>query len=538
MMRVEESEHAFHFVLLEELILANIHKLFSTEVISEKNTVRVSRNTDYTILESDVDDLRKFLQKEVLNRENQQAVRLAVDDQISDALLQELSKNLNVEAEDIYRIKGPLNLSDMDRMHDLPLPHLKEEPFNPRLPRNLVGAAHIFKLLRKEDILVHHPYDSFYAVTDFLSRAAHDDKVLAIKQTLYRTSGDSPIIDALITAAHNGKKVTVVVELKARFDEKNNIVWARRLEHAGVNVVFGFVGLKTHAKATLVVRNENNRLKCYTHLSTGNYNSQTATRYTDLGFFTARDDIGEDISMFFNVLTGFNLHSIRDRSVNLNSLPKFKKVIVGPMFLRGHLQKMIRQEMQFHQQHKNGFIFAKMNALVDQEMIDLLYEASQAGVKIRLLVRGICSLVPGLPGVSENIVVHATLDRFLEHSRIYHFHANGEQTLLLGSADLMSRNLDHRIEILYPIESVVLKDRLLNEIIAISWADNVKAKELLSDGFYQAVKVAPGTPPVRSQAKFIAIARADGLKSIPYEEAIHFDQVRKGGKRPLAKSSR
>ncbi len=535
--QVADDEYPFRYVLIENIIYANMHKLFPSEKITAQFPVRVSRSTDYTILESEIDDLRKFVQKEVLNRDNQQAVRLTVSHQMGKALLKEISRHLKVSEQDIYRIPGPLNLGDLDRLHDIPLPNLKEQPFNPRLPRSMAGTESIFTTLKHEDILVHHPYDSFYIVTDFLNRAAHDDHVLAIKQTLYRTSGDSPIIEELINAANNGKKVTAVVELKARFDEKNNIIWARRLEHAGVNVVFGFVGLKTHAKATIVVRQEGDLLKRYVHMSTGNYNSVTANRYTDLGFFTSRDDIGEDISLFFNLLTGFNVHSIRDRSINLESIPKFKKIIVGPMFIRQRFRDLILQEIAFQKKHGNGAIFAKMNALIDKEIIDLLYEASQAGVKIKLMVRGICGLIPGLPGRSENIEVRSVIDRFLEHSRIYQFHANGARIVYLGSADMMTRNMDHRIEILFPVESEALKDRLIDEILCISWADNVKARKLLPNGSYEKILTpAEGAPPIRSQERFIEIARSDGVKSIPYDEAVHFDHLLNKRKHPIAKN--
>lgn len=526
------------FVLLEDLVAANLAGLFLDYPVEATYTVRVTRNLDYTLLESKVVDLLKSIQREMANREHQEVVRIEVDSRMPNTIVDLLKAKLQIGDPDVYRIPRPLYLRGLMALYDLPLEHLKDPPFNPRLPKALAGSDDIFAVIAKHDLLVHHPYESFYAVTEFLNSAAHDPAVLAIKQTLYRSAGDSPIIDALITAAENGKQVTAVVELKARFDEKNNISWARRLERAGVNVVFGFVGLKTHGKATLVVRREKSKLVRYVHVSTGNYNSSTAKLYTDVGLFTADDAIGRDVAVIFNMITGFDqltgANRIREQAIT----GRLKKLSLAPLTLRQTIVTQIEAEIAAHAQSGTGFIVAKMNALVDKDLIDAFYRASQAGVRVQLIVRGTCCLRPGVAGVSENIEVISIIDRFLEHSRVFWFHAGGEHKVYISSADFMPRNMDRRIEILIPIEDKDVKARLTGEILRTHLADNMKARVLGVDGKYTRRKPQPGEAQVRSQERFIEIAREGGLPSMPYEIAIRHNPMRKQGQRPIAKKQR
>ena len=403
-------------------------------------------------------------------------------------------------------------------LYSLPLDELKYPQFNPRIPPQVLEKRKVFSILREQDILIHHPYESFYTVLDFLTTAANDKNVLAIKQTLYRTSGDSPIINALIQAAENGKQVTAIVELKARFDEKNNIIWARRMERAGVNVVYGIIGLKTHAKTSLIVRKEKGRINRYVHLSTGNYNSQTAKMYVDLGYFTSNSSIAQDISTLFNILTGFNIFSSGKLKEGFTA-PNFNSLLVAPLDLRTKFLGLIDDEIKNQKQHQNGSIIAKMNALIDREIIEKLYEASQAGVSIRLIVRGICCLVPDIPGISENIEVRSIIGRFLEHSRFYVFGNNNDPKVYLGSADWMPRNMDRRIEIIFPVLDEESKVRILSEIIPTYWNDFIKSKVLTQDGTYHSLEADPDMP-LSSHDKFIEIARKIGIKSIPYDKAI------------------
>ena len=488
------------------------------------------------MLENDVVDLLKSLQTELINRELQEVVRVEVDEDLPDSILTWLCAALDVSEDDIYKTQKPLNIPGLMSFYGLPFPHLREPNFNPRLPARLSGREDIFSLLGEGDMLVHHPYESFYAVTEFLNAAAEDKSVVAIKITLYRSSGDSPVIQSLINAAENGKQVTAVIELKARFDEKNNIVWSRRLERAGVNVVFGFVGLKTHCKATLVVRREKQKMVRYVHLSTGNYNSQSAKLYTDIGLLTANVDIGADISALFNLLTGFNFLQSNRGHIDPSFIPQFKAIKMAPIDIRHFTLGQIKHEIDCHKKHSSGLIVAKMNALVDKEIIDALYEASQAGVQIRLIVRGICCLRPGVKGLSENIEVISIVDRFLEHSRIYYFQSAGKRNVFLSSADWMTRNMDRRIEILFPIEDLEVKERLINEILKTSWEDNVKARVLNPDGSYAKRKVADKEMTMRSQSRFIELVREAGIKSLPYDEAIRHNPAKSRGKRPFAKS--
>jgi len=526
------------YILLEDLVARHLGLLFHGFEIADVSQIRVTRNLDYNLLENEVVDLLKSVQREVTNREHQEAVRLDVTDGLPPKILAMLKRELRLTDQDIFVKPTPINPAGLMGLYGLPLANLKDPPFNPRLPSQMAGREDIFSLISEEDILLHHPFDTFYPTIEFLQLAAHDPNVLAIKQTLYRTSGDSPIIDALITAAENGKQVTAVVELKARFDEKNNISWARRLERAGVNVVFGFVGLKTHGKVILVVRREGNALVRYVNLATGNYNSNTAKLYTDLSFFTVDPDIGADVAAMFNLLTGFNILSGESRLRRKASAPQFKKIALGPLNLRSRIMELIQREITERKRGGKGVIIAKMNALVDKEVIDKLYEASQAGVEVKLIVRGICCLKPGVPGLSEHIQVISVVDRFLEHSRIYFFHAGGNREVYLSSADWMPRNLDRRIEVMFPITDTDLRDGVVNLILSTYLVDNVKARVLHPDGSYTKRSPQGGEPLVRSQTRLIEIARSRGVKSLPYDEAIRHDAVKERGQRPLARASR
>ena len=523
------------FVLLEDLIAHHLGSLFFGGEVEAAFTMRVIRNLDYNLLENKVVDLLKSIQKEVVNREHQEVVRLEVDRELPPTVLELLKERLCISNDDIYQLPNPLFIPALMPLYSaLTGDELHDPPFNPRLPPVLATAEDMFSVIAKKDLMVHHPYESFYAVTEFLHLAAHDPNVLAIKQTLYRTAGDSPIIEALIAAAENGKQVTAVVELKARFDEKNNIIWARRLERAGANVVFGFVGLKTHCKATLVVRREKNQLIRYVHLSTGNYNSNTAKLYTDIGLFTVDDAIGRDVATIFNLITGFDVLTGVNRLSDDAISAQFNKLAIAPINLRRNILKLIEEEIECQKRSGTGFIMAKMNALVDKDIIDALYRASQAGVKVQLIVRGTCCLRPGVPGISHNIAVISIVDRFLEHSRVYYFQAGGEHRVFLASADWMPRNMDRRIEIAFPVEHKDIKARIINEVLLTSWADTLKAWELNPDGNYQRRRPPSGQDPMRSQMKFIALARKGGIQSIPYDIAIKHNPMRQAG-RPIAK---
>ena len=533
-----QTEHPdeMQFVLLEDLIAHHLRGLFFGVEVTAAFTIRVLRNLDYNLLENKVVDLLKSVQKEIAEAEHQEVVRVEINGNVPAAILSLLRERLNITDADIYKLPKPLYISALMPLYSaVSRDELRDPPFNPRLPPALATSEDMFSVIAKKDLLVHHPYESFYAVTEFLHLAAQDPHVLAIKQTLYRTAGDSPIIDALINAAENGKQVTAVVELKARFDERNNIIWARRLERAGANVVFGFVGLKTHCKATLVVRKEKQRLVRYVHLSTGNYNSTTAKLYTDLGLFTANEAIGHDIATIFNLITGFDVLTGAHKLPEEVILQKIEKLALSPLNMRKMILQLIDQEIASQRAKGSGFIVVKMNALVDKEIIDALYRASQAGVKIQLIVRGICCLKPGLPGISENIEVISIVDRFLEHSRVYYFHAGGEHKVYLASADWMPRNMDRRIEIAFPIENLDIKARLISEVLQTAWSDNVKARVLTADGKYVPRTVAPDEPLIRSQLKFIELARKGGIQSIPYDIAIRHNPMRQQGKRPIAR---
>lgn len=526
------------YVLLEDLVRANINLIFLGYELSDAQPIRVTRNLDYMLLENEVVDLLKSVQRELTNREHQEAVRVEIGGKLPKSVMTVLKRELHVSLDEIFETDSPLQIPGLMTLYGLPMPHLKDPAFNPRLPMQMMSNEDMFAMISREDILLHHPYDSFYPVIEFLQVAAHDPNVLAIKQTLYRSGGDSPIIEALIAAAENGKQVTTVVELKARFDEKNNISWARRLERAGVNVVFGFIGLKTHAKATLVVRREGAKLNRYVHLSTGNYNSNTAKMYTDVSLFSARPELSDDVGQIFNILTGFNIFSGEIKLKRKHIAPEMKKIYIAPLTLRPKLVELIHREIANKKAGGKGQIVIKVNAFTDKELIDNLYEASQAGVEIKLIVRGMCCLRPGVKGLSDNIKVTSIIDRFLEHSRIYYFENNGKSEVFLASADMSPRNMDRRVEVLFQLEAPDVKEHIVNHILNTYLKDNVKAWSLKPDGSYERRHPTSGQPEIRSQQKFIELARDYGIKSIPYDMAIRHNTVKEKGARPLAKTKK
>jgi polyphosphate kinase len=470
-------------VPIEQILTHNLEYLFPGMNILESYAFRVTRNADLSVEEDEADDLLLAIEKELQKRRiGGSSVRLEVEASIPAELRSMIMQELSLEENDVYDVDGLLSLGDLISFLSLPLADLKDEPWNSVLPSRLSRlqeegestgeGENFFSVIRNGDLLVHHPYHSFSnTVLRFVTEAAYDPNVLAIKITLYRTSGDSPIVKALIAAAQNDKQVVALVELKARFDEENNILWAKKLENSGVHVVYGVAGLKTHTKITLVVRQEKEKIRRYVHIGTGNYNPKTAKLYTDLSLFSCREDLGADLTDLFNFLTGYS----RQKS--------YRKLLVAPVNLRERMIEMIDREAENCRQGKTGRIVAKMNSLVDQPVIQALYEASQAGVEIDLIIRGICCLRPGLPKISENIRVISIIGRFLEHSRIFYFHNNGEEEIFIGSADWMTRNLSRRVEAVTPIESPeIFRD--LQEILGVMLADNRKAWELQSDGSF------------------------------------------------------
>jgi polyphosphate kinase len=522
----------YHFILLEDLIREHIQSLFPGMEIKNIIAFRVTRNQDYDLHEDEVMDLLKSVEAEIRDRSDKIAVRLEIEPGAPKKVVQLLARQLGVEEQFIYEIDGPINIRDFLPLYELPIngSH-RDPPFNPRIPKQFASDKDIFTIIREGDVLLHHPYDSFAVVMDFLNTAADDPDVLAIKQTLYRIGKDSPVIGALRRAAENGKQVTAVVELKARFDEEYNIDFSRQMEESGINAVFGFVRWKTHCKATLVVRREGKRLRRYVHVSSGNYNTATAKIYTDFGLLTCNPDFGNDVSALFNVLTGFNSWSGGDLPTAETVASMFRKFIISPIMTQEKILGLIHREIEKSTSKLPGRIIAKMNALVDTKIIRKLYEASIAGVRIDLLVRGICCLLPGLPEISENIRVLSILDRFLEHSRVYYFHNGGDPEIYSGSADWMPRNFKKRAEILYPIEDTELKTRMIDEILMTYLNDNVKARRMQPDGSYVRVTPKEGANLIRSQNALIAIARKGGLKSPPYEELVKKIGKKKGLKR-------
>ena len=481
-------------ILLEEMIRENLQYLFLNCDILCAHPYRIIRNADLSIDEEDAADLLKEIEKKLKRRQWGEVIRLEVEECMDPQLLTILKQEFEVPKEAIYRIHGPLDLKFLMKLYDMQgFEHLKYEEHIPAPLATLNQEEDIFTQIKRKDILLHLPYDSFDPVIDFVKQAADDKNVLAIKQTLYRVSGQSPIIAALAKAAENGKQVTVLVELKARFDEENNINWAKALEKAGCHVIYGLIGLKTHSKITLVVRREEEGIKRYVHLGTGNYNDITAKLYTDMGILTANDSIGEDATSVFNMLSGYSEPS------------KWNHLLVAPIWMRERLLRLIDREIAHVKEGKKGHIIAKMNSLCDKKIIEALYEASLAGVKIELIVRGICCLKTGIAGISENISVRSIVGTFLEHSRIFYFYNGGNEDVYMGSADWMPRNLDKRVEIVFPVLDKELKQEVM-AIVIIQLHDNVKAHVLKQDGSYEKVR-AIDKKPLNSQEYFIKQAK-------------------------------
>ena len=482
-------------ILLEEIIERNLQKLFVNCEILCAHPYRIIRNADLSIDEEDAADLLKEIEKKLKKRQWGEVIKLEVEDKMDQQLLQILKKEFAVSEEGIYEIHGPLDLKFLMKVYGIEgFSHLKEPAHRPQPVTALNHEEDIFTQIKRKDILIHLPYDSFDPVIQFVQQAAKDPEVLAIKQTLYRVSGNSPIVAALAKAAENGKQVTVLVELKARFDEENNINWAKALEKAGCHVIYGLIGLKTHSKITLVVRREEDGIKRYVHLGTGNYNDITAKLYTDTGILTADDSIGEDATAVFNMLSGYSEPS------------KWNQLLVAPIWLRDGFLRLIRRETAHAKDGKQAHIIAKMNSLCDAKIIEALYEASAAGVKIELIIRGICCLKTELPGISENITVRSIVGTFLEHSRIFYFYNDGEEEVYMGSADWMPRNLDKRVEIVFPVLDEQLKQEVI-EIVKIQLKDNKKAHILKQDGSYEKVKPLPEQKPLNSQEYFVKQAK-------------------------------
>ena len=496
-----EKDERYTFLLLEQVIEKNLDKLFLNYDVVCAYPYRIMRNADLSFDEDEASDLLKEIQKQLSKRQWGQVIRLEVEDKVDKRLLKILEENFEIEEMNVYRINGPIDLTFLMKMHGLAgCEDLRQESYVPQRNPRITPGENIFSEIKKGDILLHHPYETFDPVVDFIKQAAKDEKVLAIKQTLYRVSGNSPIIAALARAAENGKQVTVLVELKARFDEENNIVWAKKLEQAGCHVIYGLVGLKTHCKIALVVRREEEGIVRYVHLGTGNYNDSTAKQYTDCGMFTCSEMYGQDATAVFNMLSGYSEPA------------SWNKLAVAPIWLRKRFIALIQREIHHAQEGKEGLIVAKMNSLCDKEIIENLYEASAAGVKIYLIVRGICCLRTGIPGVSENIHVCSIVGTFLEHSRIFYFYNNGQEDIYMGSADWMPRNLDRRVEIIFPVEEEELKSKL-KHILDVQLRDNLKAYRMNDEGEYVRID-RRGKVSLSSQAQFCQEAMEQNQEEI------------------------
>jgi polyphosphate kinase len=488
-----DTEHSqkVAFVWIEQVIAANLSMLFPGFDVWESYPFRVLRDADIELQEDEASDLLEYIEQEVRDRRFGAVVDLAVNPSMPLHIRSLLMNGLEITPQDLTEIDGPLGMGDVMELHSLARPALKDVPFTPRVPSFLQRGSDMFSAIRKGDILLHHPYDSFNSVVEFIRAAAEDPDVLTIKQTLYRVGSNSPIVTSLLQAVENKKQVAVLVELKARFDEENNIAWARELEKAGVHVVYGLIGLKTHAKVALIVRREEEGLRRYLHLGTGNYNATTAKIYEDLCLFTSEPDFGADATILFNALTGYSRKN------------SYRKLLVAPIGLRRGVVEHIEREISLHQQYGNGRLIFKMNALTDPDIIRSLYQASQAGVSIDLIIRGMCSLRPSVPGISENIRVRSLVGRFLEHSRVYYFGNNGNAEIYLGSADMMQRNLNTRVETLFPIDSLELREAILIRLLETQLADTANAHALQLDGRYLPIRPKEGEQPFDSQAYFI-----------------------------------
>ncbi len=511
LVRIEIAGQSKHtYIFLSEIIKLCAGAFFPGYVINGAHAFRVTRNSDLYIDEEEADNLLQTIEAELRNRRRGAAVRLEIEDGVSSEIFTTLCDHLELSHEYVFRLHGPLNLLRLMSLTEIDRPDLKYPPFTPAECALLPPGKSPFETIRSRDVLLHHPYDSFTPVVDFVEHAARDPQVFALKQTLYRTSGDSPIVRALIEASRNGKQVTALVELKARFDEANNIQWARQLEEAGVHVVYGLLGHKTHCKCSLIVRREEGKLRRYAHLGTGNYNPKTAKLYTDLSMFTSRPEITEDVANIFNTLTGFSRE------------PRFEKLLVAPFTLHSRMIELIDREAENARAGKPARIIAKMNSLVDKATIDHLYLASQAGVEIDLIIRGICSLVPGVQGLSENIRVRSIVGRFLEHVRAFYFlNIGGEPEIFAGSADWMPRNFFRRIEATFPIVDPTARAWVESELFPMELQDNDMATELHANGAYTPVKREAAEPTFSVQNYFIAAAQQrtrnqqsqlDGLK--------------------------
>jgi polyphosphate kinase len=484
------------FVWIEQLVTANLGALFPGMEIVEAHPFHITRDADSDIQDLEAGDLMESVEEGVFQRRFADVVRVEINEAMPASVLEILVTNLELDRDDIYKISGPLSLVRVRGLAKFDRPDLKYPPFVQALPAALLkdDDDDIFASIRRGDILFHHPFDSFQPIVGMLQKAAHDPNVLAIKITLYRVGRNAPVVDALLEAAENGKQIAVLLELKARFDEESNIGWARKLEEYGVHVVYGLLGLKVHCKAALIVRKEGDVIRRYAHLATGNYNAVTAGLYTDVGMLTCDPDIGADCSDLFNFLTGYSAKS------------KYRKLLVAPNSLRNRFEELLEREIEHQKAGRPAHLILKMNSLVDRKMIQLLYQASQAGVRVDLLVRGICCLRPGIPGVSENIQVTSIVGRFLEHSRIYYFLNGGDEEIYLGSADLMPRNLNRRVEVLFPVQDKALIRVLKDDILGTYMKEQAKARHMQSDGKYVRDPNAGKKNALNSQETFIARA--------------------------------
>jgi polyphosphate kinase len=491
------------YVWLEQILAAHLDALFPQMTILGAYPFRVIRDADIEVQEIEADDLLESVEQSLSQRRFGSTAALMLEPGMPAHLRALLVENLEITENDVYALPGPLGLSDLMELTRVSRPDLKDPPFTPRVPPALHAGADIFFAIQQGDILLHHPFDSFNPVVDFIRTAAADPNVLAIKQTLYRVGQNSPIIEALLKAAERGKQVAVLMELKARFDEENNIESARALEHAGVHVTYGLLGLKTHCKVALVVRREGDGIRRYIHLGTGNYNPSTARAYTDMGLLTCRPEFGADVSELFNYLTGYSKQA------------RYRKLLVAPLTLRSGLLALIEREIKRQEDHGDGRLIFKMNGLVDPAFIEALYRASRAGVQVDLIVRGMCCLRPGVPGVSENIRVISILGRFLEHSRLYYFHRGGKGELWMGSADLMTRNLDHRVETLFPVEDDAIREYIITDVLEAYLRDNTKARVLQPNGVYTLLDRSEETPPYDAQATQLERVNSDPEMMFP-----------------------
>ena len=490
----ESRGRAYHFVWLEQLVTAHLDAIFPGMDVVEAHPFRVTRDADIAIQELEAEDLLETIEEGVRRRRFGSVVRVTVTPSLPDFVRDTLAENLKLDPEDLIVVEPPIGASNLMELYKVDRPDLKDPPFRPALPPGYddTEPPDMFAEIREHPLLLHRPFDSFEPFVTLLRQAAEDPNVLAIKMTLYRVGRDSPVVEALLDAAENGKEVAALVELKARFDEESNIGWARKLEQAGVHVVYGVLGLKTHSKVALIVRKEGDRVRRYLHLGTGNYNVATALQYTDLDLLVADETMGEDASELFNYLTGYAEQD------------SYERFLVAPVTIRQGFEELVRREMEHARAGRPARMILKMNSLVDRETVRLLYEASQGGVSIDLIVRGMCSLRPGVPGVSDNIRVTSIVGRFLEHTRIYCFENNGDPTILIGSADLMRRNLDRRVEVLVPVLDKALVKRLREEILQTYLDDNVKAREMHQDGTYSRVPIEPGAELIDSQQALMA----------------------------------